>query len=68
MKAKVTLKYAVTVVVEAEDEEDIVDWMYEHSPEEVYKLADGECILNSCLFELDDEENRIIKIERINVN
>lgn len=42
MKAKVTLKYAVTVVVEAEDEEDIVDWMYEHSPEEVYKLADGD--------------------------
>lgn len=35
---------------------------------ERYKLADGECILNSCLFELDDEENRIIKIERINVN
>ena len=42
MKAKVTLKYAVTVVVEAKDEEDIVDWMYEHSPEEVYKLADGD--------------------------
>lgn len=42
MKAKVTLKYAVTVIVEAEDEEDIIDWMYEHSPEEVYKLADGD--------------------------
>ncbi len=34
---------------------------------ERYKLADGECILNSCLFETNDEENRIIKIERINV-
>ena len=42
MKAKVTLKYAVTVVVEAEYEEDIVNWMYEHSPEEVYKLEDGD--------------------------
>ncbi len=34
---------------------------------ERYKLADGECIFNSCLFEIDDEENRIKKIERINL-
>lgn len=35
---------------------------------ERYKLADGECIFNSCLFEINDEENRIMKIERINID
>lgn len=34
---------------------------------ERYKLAEGECIFNSCLFEINDEENRIMKIERINI-
>ena len=35
---------------------------------ERYKIADGECMFNSCLFEINDEENRIINIERINMN
>ena len=34
---------------------------------ERYKLAEGDCIFNSCLFEINDEENRIIRIERINI-
>ena len=34
---------------------------------EKYKLAEGECKLNSCLFELDDETCRTNKIQRINL-
>ena len=34
---------------------------------EKYKLAEGECKLNSCLFELDDETCRVSKITRINL-
>ena len=34
---------------------------------EKYKLADGDCKLNSCLFELDDETCRTNKIQRINL-
>lgn len=34
---------------------------------EKYRLAEGVCKLNSCLFELDDENCRTIKITRINL-
>lgn len=34
---------------------------------EKYRLAEGECKLNSCLFELDDETCRNCKITRINL-
>lgn len=33
---------------------------------ERYKLAEGECIFNSCLFTLNDETNKVEKLERIN--
>ena len=33
---------------------------------ERYKLADGEAILNGCVFELDDDNCRTINIHRIN--
>lgn len=34
---------------------------------EKYKIADGECKFNSCLFELDDETGRIEKVTRVNM-
>lgn len=34
---------------------------------ERYKLADGKIIINGCLFELKDEDNRIKSINRINM-
>lgn len=34
---------------------------------ERYKLADGECVLNGCIFEINDENSRVEHIERINV-
>ena len=33
---------------------------------ERYKLADGRCMLNGCIFEVDDEKSRVININRIN--
>jgi metallophosphoesterase (TIGR00282 family) len=39
---------------------------FETALPEKYKLADGEAKFNSCLFELDDNTNKVIKIERIN--
>ena len=32
---------------------------------ERYKVADGKCMLNGCIFEVDDETCRVIKINRI---
>lgn len=32
---------------------------------ERYKLADGKCMLNGCIFEVDDESCRVTKINRI---
>ena len=32
---------------------------------EKYKLAEGECMFNACLFEINDEKNRATKITRI---
>lgn len=34
---------------------------------EKYKLAEGECKLNSCIFELDDETCRTNKVKRVNM-
>lgn len=35
---------------------------------ERYKLAEGECMLNGCIFEINDENCKAEKIVRINVN
>ena len=35
---------------------------------ERYKLAEGECIFNGCIFEINDENCRVEKINRINLN
>ncbi len=32
---------------------------------ERYKLADGECMLNGCIFDIDDESCRVLNIDRI---
>ena len=32
---------------------------------ERYKLADGECIFNGCIFEINDENDKVEKIERL---
>lgn len=32
---------------------------------EKYKLAEGECIMNAVIFDIDDETNKVTKIERI---
>lgn len=40
---------------------------FETSLPERYKLAEGEAIMNACLFDVDDKTNRVIKIERINL-
>lgn len=34
---------------------------------ERYKLAEGDCILNGCIFEINDENCRVVKINRINM-
>ncbi len=40
---------------------------FETSLPERYKIAEGEACLNSCIFEVDDNTNRVIKIEKINL-
>lgn len=40
---------------------------FETSLPERYKIAEGEAMLNSCLFEVNDDVNQVIKIERINL-
>ena len=32
---------------------------------ERYKLAEGECIFNGCIFEINDENDKVEKIERL---
>jgi hypothetical protein len=39
---------------------------FETSLPEKYKLAEGKAKFNSCLFELDDKTNKVVKITRIN--
>ncbi len=39
---------------------------FETSLPEKYKIAEGEGKFNSCMFEIDDSTNKVIKIERIN--
>ena len=39
---------------------------FETSLPEKYKIAEGKGKFNSCLFEIDDKTNKVIKIERIN--
>ena len=40
---------------------------FETSLPEKYKLADGEGMLNSCIFEIDENTNKTINIERLNI-
>ena len=39
---------------------------FETALPEKYKLAEGECILNAVVFEIDDASNRVISIKRLN--
>ena len=39
---------------------------FETSLPEKYKLAEGKGMFNSCIFEIDDNTNKVIKIERVN--
>lgn len=41
MKCKVRLTRTVELFVEGKDEEAIMDWLRETTPEEAYQLADG---------------------------
>ena len=38
---------------------------FETSLPEKYKLADGEAMLNACVFDVDDNSNKVVNIERI---
>ena len=40
---------------------------FETSLPEKYKVAEGEAMMNSLLFEVDDETNKVIRMKRINV-
>ena len=40
---------------------------FETSLPEKYKLAEGECMINTCMFEVEDKTNKVSKIERINL-
>ncbi len=40
---------------------------FETALPEKYKIAEGEAMLNSCLFEVDDKSNQVKKMERINL-
>ena len=40
---------------------------FETALPEKYKLAEGECILNAVIFDIDDISNKVTSIERINV-
>lgn len=40
---------------------------FETTLPEKYKLAEGRCVLNGCIFELDDNTCRIKKVERVNM-
>ena len=41
---------------------------FETSLPEKYKLAEGKAMFNSCIFEIDDVTNKVVKIERYNKN
>ena len=40
---------------------------FETALPEKYKLAEGECILNAVIFDIDDISNKVTSIERINI-
>ena len=39
---------------------------FETTLPEKYKMATGECMLNGVIFEINDENNKVMKITRIN--
>lgn len=39
---------------------------FETSLPEKYKIAEGEAMMNTCMFEIDDKTNKVVKIQRIN--
>ena len=40
---------------------------FETALPEKYKLADGQGMLNSCIFEVDNNTNKVINLERVNI-
>ena len=40
---------------------------FETTLPEKYKLAEGDCIFNAVIFEIDDETNKVTEIKRINI-
>lgn len=38
---------------------------FETTLPERYKIAEGECILNGCIFEVDEQKAKVTNIERI---
>ena len=40
---------------------------FETTLPEKYKLAEGDCIFNAVIFEIDDETNKVTHIKRINI-
>ena len=41
---------------------------FETTLPERYKIAEGECMFNGVIFDIDDKTNKVIKIERIAIN
>ena len=40
---------------------------FETTLPERYKIAGGTSIFNGCIFEIDDETNKVVKIKRVKV-
>ena len=40
---------------------------FETTLPERYKIADGECMFNAVVFDIDDESNKVKSIKRINI-
>lgn len=38
---------------------------FETSLPERYRIAEGDCILNGCVFEIDEQKAKVINLERI---
>jgi hypothetical protein len=66
MKCKVRLTRTVELFIEGKDEEAILDWLYQTTPEEAYLAADGDVYDeydDEILFEVRDDSivNYVIK-------
>ena len=68
MKCKVRLTRTVELFVEGKDEEAILDWLYQTTPEGAYLVADGDVYDEYeeeiiCVVRDDSEVNYVIKEE-----